>query len=264
MIYEVSYANSGWKRAQKLNNNSALKVGGFDKIFSFSDEDIDDDFKKKNKKILSYKRGNGYWLWKPYFINKALKELKYGEYLMYCDSGAYFINNVKYLVDFMNDNNIDFLPFELDYPEKIRTKRDAFIIMNCDKKEYTDSNQFLAGYMMIKKTKKTEKVVKEWLKYAQDYRIITDSPNELGKPNYDGFIENRHDQTAYSLTLKKNGYKAYKDISLDCDIKSDGYPRIIDLHRIRIAKSKFQVHLFRIILPPIVKLRDRLKKIVRS
>ena len=43
----------------------------------------------------------------------------------------------------------------------------------------------------------------EWLAYAMDPRILTDIPNQMGKPNHSGFKENRHDQTVISLLSKK-------------------------------------------------------------
>jgi len=39
-----------------------------DEYYNYGPNDIDNEFKKKNIEILSQKRGNGYWLWKPYFI----------------------------------------------------------------------------------------------------------------------------------------------------------------------------------------------------
>ena len=43
----------------------------------------------------------------------------------------------------------------------------------------------------------------EYLYYAQDKRIITDDPNELGYNNYEGFRDHRHDQSILSLLTKK-------------------------------------------------------------
>ena len=47
--------------------------------------------------------------------------------------------------------------------------------------------------------------IKEWLEYSQDYRLITDSPNECGLPNYPEFADHRHDQAIFNiLCLKYN------------------------------------------------------------
>jgi len=75
----INYANSKFTLHQKDCSKSAMTIGGFDKVFSYSPKDIEIDFFEKNSKILEQKRGNGYWLWKPYFIKRALDKLEYGE-----------------------------------------------------------------------------------------------------------------------------------------------------------------------------------------
>lgn len=43
------------------------------------------------------------------------------------------------------------------------------------------------------------------LEKVQDSRIVSDSENVMGLPNYEGFIDNRHDQTVLSLLAKNGG-----------------------------------------------------------
>lgn len=72
-IIAISYSNEKYQRQLKLNKKSALEVGKVDIHYSYGPNDIDPNFKKKNKDILSRTRGNGYWLWKPYFINRKIE-----------------------------------------------------------------------------------------------------------------------------------------------------------------------------------------------
>src|SRR5208282_2331127 len=51
---------------------SALNKG-VDFILNYRKSHIDKEFFEKNKHILSQKKGDGYWLWKPYFILKTLE-----------------------------------------------------------------------------------------------------------------------------------------------------------------------------------------------
>jgi hypothetical protein len=54
----------------------------------------------------------------------------------------------------------------------------------------------------------------EWLKYASDPRVVSDSPNLDGKPNFvESFMGNKHDQTALSLLAKKWGLNAWRSPS---------------------------------------------------
>ena len=119
--------------------------------------------------------------------------------------------------------------------QKDWTKRDAFLLMNCDSPKYTKSKQILGGFILMKNTDFVRSIINEWLKYAQDKRIITDQPNVLGKPNYPGFKENRHDQSIFSLLITKYNIPSYRDpsnwgIEHEYDPKSN-FPTIFYLTR---------------------------------
>ncbi len=181
-------------------------MGKVDEVLSYHPEDIDKDFYEKNKYNFNYERGGGYFIWKPYFVYKAMKEkLKKGDYLVYCDSDTVYINNTRYLINYMRKKQKKILSFiyHKNYLEKHWSKRDAFILMTSESKTITNSPQIIATYFVLKKCKLTENFVIEWLKYCEDPRIVTDEPNVLHKSNYNGFTENRYDQTVFSILLKK-------------------------------------------------------------
>ena len=125
--------------------------------------------------------------------------------MIYTDAAMIFMNSSHKYIDFLEKNNASMWMNKLTLKERTFTKRDAFILMGVDTKFYRDTNQYMAGIQIYKKSDFTVKFIKEWLFYCQDQRIITDDQNTLGKPNYEGFIENRHDQTVLSLLIKKYG-----------------------------------------------------------
>lgn len=101
-IIAISYANRKYKKQLEVNKKSALEIGKVNEYYSYSPNDIDPDFKNKNKYIFSLPRGNGYWLWKPYFILKTLKEkLNEGDYLIYTDAGILYMNSTYTIIEFM-------------------------------------------------------------------------------------------------------------------------------------------------------------------
>lgn len=208
-IIAISYANKKYRKQLKLNKKSALEVGKVDEYYSYGPNNIDYEFQKKNRFILSQKRGNGYWLWKPYFILKTLKEkLNVGDYLIYTDAGILYMDSSYKIIDFLKKQNSEMWMIPLDptiYIEKKYSKRDAFILLAADMPFYTDTPQYMAGIQVYRKSKFTEKFLEEVLYYSQDRRIITDEPNKLGLSNYKEFVENRHDQTVLSLMIKKYG-----------------------------------------------------------
>lgn len=205
-VIAISYSNQRYQTQLKLNKKSALEVGKVDIYYSYGPDDIDPDFKQKNKDILSRKRGNGYWLWKPYFINKTLIEkMNEGDYLIYTDACVLYLNSTNKIIEFLEKTNSEMWMKRLSYIEKLYTKRDAFILMGADSNFYTDTNQYAATIQIYKKSKYIEKFVEELLYYSQDKRIITDDKNTLGFKNYKEFRDNRHDQTILSILIKKYG-----------------------------------------------------------
>ena len=252
MIIAINYADDRFATAQKFNSKTAYKYGA-DRVIEYSKEDIDADFYDKNKDILDEERGGGFWLWKSYIIHDALCKADYGDYVIYTDSGAAFVDRIDNLISCMERDSTDIMLFSLSNPERKYTKRDTFVLMDCDSADYADSNQRLAGYELYKKTDHAMKFVAEWLGYAQDRRIITDDPNVMGKSNYDGFVDHRHDQSVLSLLSKKWGIEVYRDPSQDGlsdDYKKtvskeildrSTYPQIIDIHRNPNLKYVYQL-----------------------
>ena len=205
-IIAITYANEEFEKQAKLNKLSALEIGKVDEHIIYGPNDIDKDFKEKNKDILSKPRGNGYWLWKPYFIYKAFKEkLKEGDYIIYTDSGILYMNSTYLVIDFLKKQNSEMWAIRLNYKERLYSKRDAFILMGVDMPFYSETYQYMAGVQIYRKSKYTEKFLEQLLFYSQEQRIILDTPNALGVENYQGFIDNRHDQTVLSLLTKKYG-----------------------------------------------------------
>lgn len=256
MLVAATYSTSNYEKTRKYNAKMAYKKGKVDKVFEFDESHLSEEFKQKNQRILSCKRGAGYWIWKPYIINRVLKELAYDDYLFYCDSGAFVFRDIHSLLPLMETHETDMLVFEIDLIEKNWTKRDVFVELDCDSREYTESKQRCATYFLVKKTKRTEGFVEEWLRYAQKYELISDEDNILHKqPNYEGFRENRHDQSIFSILSKKYGYQAFEDISQYRNgysgmerwkeerrlKKNQNYPVMVCLHRQKKADGSTRV-----------------------
>ena len=208
--YLVNYSDKTHKNSQIENTNSALSIGGFDNVFSFNLQDLGDEFIFQNKNIMSQPRGAGYWMWKPFVIKKALELINDNDILMYSDSGISFIKNIDEIVTIMDNTDEKLLLFELDdiHPNKRWTKRDCFVLMGLDNEPYLSQNQLLASYILMRKNKFVIKFIDEWLHYAKDYRVITDSSNECGLPNYLEFVDHRHDQSILTNLSIKYGLKS--------------------------------------------------------
>jgi hypothetical protein len=215
------------------------------------------EFYCSNKTILESERGAGYWLWKPLIICDALNNMTEDDILVYIDAGTHFIHDIKSLIQIVQEKEL--LLFNNNHKNKVWTKRDCFVLMNCDEKKYHEGMQAVAGYILCKKTKFVIEFMNEWLHYAEDERIISDNKNVCGLENLEGFIEHRHDQSIltnlvikYEIELFRdpsqygNGYKlpefrvpdefVYKG-HFNEEFTNSPYPTILHSHREKIQLS---------------------------
>lgn len=226
----INYANKKYYHAQQKNTQTGKEVAKFDEVISYDVSKIDSVFYEKNKQILDQPRGAGYWLWKPYFIHKTLQNMNEGDLLFYSDSGAHFLCGIESLYDKLNNlNKILLFTLEDFHTHKKWTKRDCFYYMDLDNEPFLSINQILASFVVCIKTKSNIQFFEEWLKYAQDPRIITDEPNVCGLPNYPEFKDHRHDQSILSLLGRKHNITTVEDISQwGNDRRNKSIPQIIE------------------------------------
>lgn len=201
----VTYSNEKYESARNFLVNSAKNISYFDKVFDFGPDDIDPIYIKEHENIFNIERGNGLWLWKPYFINRVFKNLEEGDLLFYCDAGAFFINSPKAIEDSFEDIFVTDIPLI----EKQFTKKSVLEKLNV-LKEDTESNQIIATYFVVRKTKLSNKIIEEWKLLCEDINLL--SPNDE-IPEDACFISHREDQSLLSLICKKYRVRVFGDIS---------------------------------------------------
>lgn len=214
MKYLINYADKRFRQAQAWNTGSAKFFGSFDKIFQFSPDQISSDFLSSHADIFAYERGNGLWLWKPYFFNKVLETCKDGDYVFYTDSGTFFIGKPDFIFKRVNEA---FPMYCCDTPliESCFTKPICFEEMNCKDVKYTDTNQIMATYFCVYVCDNIRKFAKEWLKLCCNLDLMKPEGCARGLTENKGksFVSHREDQSIFSLLCKKYGFSPSEDIS---------------------------------------------------
>jgi GR25 family glycosyltransferase involved in LPS biosynthesis len=199
----INYTNRNEIENRKRIKDSAMSIGGFTSVIEYNPNDIDEEFREKNKQILETVRGGGLWLWKPYFILKTLNTMNENDILVYLDCDMYFISPIDKYIDFMKDKSMMITQIEDVHLEKKYTKMDIFVELKCENnKEITDTAQLTTSPSIWKKTQNTIDFVKLWLEYCQNYHLLSDEPSNA--PNFSEFIDNRHDQSLLSSLAKLN------------------------------------------------------------
>jgi len=206
----TNLSNKLYEQSRFRLNDSALKHG-IKEIKSFDFEDLKAfPFYEENKKILQAPKGIGYWLWKPFIILQAMKEISEGDIIIYADCGIEIIDSLDPLISICRKDNPVLLFANENLKNRFWTKRDCFVIMHCDEKKYWDGLQSDASFSLFRKSPQAEIFLNEWLNYCRDERVVSGNPNVCGKKNFFGFKEHRWDQSVLSLLAIKHDIELFR------------------------------------------------------
>ena len=210
-IYFITYGDDKFKISKKHLIGLAKYSNLFDECISYGPQDLDKEFVKKYKNILEVKRGGGYWIWKHHLLGKLLGETSKNDLIVYCDAGASFNFNAKkrffeYL-EILNDSKFGNLRIECEklHIEKNWTSKELFDYFQIEETSTIRSTtQLQGGHIILKNNSHSDLFINEFKKtLVFDENLITDFYNKNNQADY--FIENRHDQSIFSLITKKYG-----------------------------------------------------------
>jgi hypothetical protein len=210
MLFFIVY-NDGSHNEQIIRLLESVKKYGKEfEIIVFNKSDIDPEFCIKYHSILSQPRGGGYWLWKPYLINKVLNLINENDIIFYLDSEYYFTEDFTNLyIDHLLNNDILIWknkPNDLIYYMKNWCKMDVIKKYKIYDKVFKENiEDCWAGAMIIRKTNITLKYMKEWLEMCCIFEDITDSSSI--EKNDQQYKEHRHDQSLLSIIVNKYNIK---------------------------------------------------------
>ena len=262
-IYLCAFANIELMPSIIRFYNQAKESNFFDNIFIYNEYNLPKD--EKFEALLSHKlvpsRGFGYWCWKPFIILKTLENLKDGDILVYADIGCHINKEgekrfYEYL-DIVIEHKA--LCFKMQFLESCWTKSDLFNYFGkLNDKNITNSSQRMATICIFEKNDINLEFVNKWLQvFYDDFSLVDDTPSKL--PNLDGFIENRHDQSVFSILSKI--YDIYAIYSGERDINIKHLPIIGLRDKKKIIDNDIQKSINKIVwCMPIRKNRDEIRK----
>lgn len=202
-IIFVTFADSKFKKSiERLKKET--EDFGFTERYFLSEKFLPNNFFKGfNPKI--YRRGYGYWIWKPYIVLTMLEQLNEGDILVFSDAGNIWNNQgiarfKEYLSMLSYEKPI--VAFEQPFLTKDWTKGDVFNhICPQNWQDYAMELQLASGMYIIYKCKISMNVFRRWNEIATNYRdLFTDKKSK--NPNPKGFEEARHDQSVLNLLIR--------------------------------------------------------------
>jgi hypothetical protein len=164
----ISFAEGDYYKRGQQRLTRQIAAQGFTDIRNYSLSDIDPEFIERHKDIYSIPwkfqkekedvattaTFSGFCIWKPYLILKTLATMADGDILLYMDTED-IITGPSVLKQYLQDKttvNQGFAAINIGYPNQQWTRRDTFILMNCDTPEYWQAPQIEAGFIGIKKS----------------------------------------------------------------------------------------------------------------
>lgn len=212
MTHFISFGGPHPSYYKALNRllHEALDLNIFTSIKGFTDKDLKEDttfWKQHGKFLENNKRGYGFWLWKPYIVMKTLETMKENEVLFYADAGCKF--DKKHPIKILQDK-VDLVRRTkkivggFTCPELYWTKMDLIKYLKMENHPKLRGCQYIGGAFMLIKTPQIVDFIKEWWRIAtiDNYHFIDNSPSKV--KNHRGFKEHRHDQSIFSLLVKKH------------------------------------------------------------
>lgn len=221
----ISFGDSRMKKAAERIEKQAKDFCFFDEIHILNENHLDKEFRLKWNKVLKPEiRGFGYWCWKPYIIRRLLEKIPDGSLVVYCDIGCHLnpqgLNRLKFYISELENAHLSIkafpaCSFDIDVIEKRWTKGDVFDYFGCrENKSITDTQQLASGHILCLKNQGTLNFMKLWESiWEQNFALIDDTASK--SRNFPEFIENRHDQSIFSILYKTHGGIALPDKETD-------------------------------------------------
>ena len=202
-------AGDKYKRVQEVQNkNLDIFV---DDVFSYTDSYISDiGLLDKYKKVFTHNENmhGWYWAaWKSVIILDALRKVNDGDLILYSDVTDLIVSELFF--DWFKFKTIKFGGrfFNKNYHRHGDwTKRDCFILMDCDKPEYWSARQLEAGTLGFIKNPENIEFVKIWRDWCEQEQVIAETPSTLGK-NLPGYKAHRCDQSILTNLQIKYEYE---------------------------------------------------------
>jgi len=206
-IILVSFADSRFSNSLKRLKEQT-KDFPFDERYFLTEKTCLTKQYWRNLKPWLYRRGFGYWSWKPSIVKECLAKMDDGDILFWMDAGLYWNNTpsahkrFSEYVSMLNGEN-DLLAFEQVTVEQEWTKGDVLDTLGIyDNKEICENYQYYGGIFMIKKSIRICQLFDKLESlYDISKELITDKRSSI--PNKPGFKEHRHDQSIFSCLVKQ-------------------------------------------------------------
>ncbi|MBK8082908.1 MAG: hypothetical protein IPK28_03210 [Devosia sp.] len=102
--HHITYATGAFRRSAEELTRSMATYGIATRVFTPEDAGIR-ALRRQYPEIMRVKRGAGYWLWKPFLIDRTLAALPEGAILLYTDAALTAVSKPASLISLASTDN---------------------------------------------------------------------------------------------------------------------------------------------------------------
>lgn len=218
----ISYGDKFFSKSLKQLLRQAKSSKRFDKVIGYRPTDLPSAI--TSSPLFLFKKGGGYWIWKPYIIYNALQQCEEGDVVYYADAGCTLNVNSEEWDTFKNEIQTHTAIF-FQYRSNVlydgwdkyckKTSNNSPKILHWIKPatamyftEYFGNQDFLqynkiwGGSFIIKKTPQILYFIEQWLKISIFHPELICDPYGKELSNIpESFNEHRHDQAILTPLL---------------------------------------------------------------
>lgn len=221
----LSFADTGHRRSLKRLASQARDFGLLRAPKLLTERDLDQEVFAFARNFFGgrFGRGYGYYFWKPQIIYQELSKIAEGEVLLYLDAGCHLNPKGRTRMGeyFMwsKESESGILAFQYRppavtassnsyeiYTDRQYSKREVrdFFAPKRITTPLLDSGQVASGIMFFRKCESSLTLVRQWRDSFLIQPSLFDDTLDPGREDPQ-FIENRHDQSVWSLLTKFYG-----------------------------------------------------------
>jgi hypothetical protein len=211
----ITYGDDSFKKSLRSIKKEAKSTGIFDRIIVYTPNDLPDYI--KSSPLFLFKRGGGYWIWKPYIIYKTLQSCRENDIVYYTDGGCTLNPESKewhLFQEQIQTHNAIFFQYRSNVhyegwdnycknpsnnnPQILHWMKPAaieYFTSFFGNHEFLQYNKIWAGAIVIKKTSQTLNVLDQWLRISMFHPELICDPfgKELTRLP-ETYNAHRHDQ----------------------------------------------------------------------
>lgn len=213
-VHFISYADKVFDMQLSRICTQAKESNFFNSVTALKPSFLGASFFDRFEDILTQERGAGYWIWKPYLIKKALRVINDNDFLVYLDAGCTINADaekrfIEY-IDMLASSEFSAISFKfLDSwrPERNWTFAETFNYFNLDlSSSAANTGQIVATAIVLQKTEHSVFLIDQWMKVLHENKFLFTDEYQSSPANIaQSLIENRHDQSIFSIIRKIHG-----------------------------------------------------------